>query len=128
MLSRTFAIRGGYRVDPNQELVALGAANVAAGFFQGFSVSSSSSRTPVAEPPGAKTQVTGLVGAAAIALMLLFVPGPRAEPARFGAGRGRDLRGASGWSRSRACGKLYRVRKTEFALSIAASWAWRSSG
>jgi MFS superfamily sulfate permease-like transporter len=49
VLSRTFAIRGGYRVDPNQELVALGAANVAAGFFQGFSVSSSSSRTPVAE-------------------------------------------------------------------------------
>ena len=63
MLSRTFAIRGGYRVDPNQELVALGAANVAAGFFQGFSVSSSSSRTPVAEAAGAKTQVTGLVGA-----------------------------------------------------------------
>ena len=63
MLSRTFAIRGGYRVDANQELVALGAANVAAGFFQGFSVSSSSSRTPVAEAAGAKTQVTGLVGA-----------------------------------------------------------------
>ena len=74
VLSRTFAIRGGYRVDPNQELVALGAANAAAGFFQGFPVSSSSSRTPVAEAAGAKTQVTGLVGAAAIALMLLFSP------------------------------------------------------
>jgi MFS superfamily sulfate permease-like transporter len=43
VLSRTFAIRGGYRVDPNQELVALGAANAATGLFQGFSVSSSSS-------------------------------------------------------------------------------------
>src|SRR5215211_581276 len=62
VLSRTFAIRGGYRVDPNQELVALGAANVATGLFQGFSVSSSSSRTPVAEAAGARTQVTGLVG------------------------------------------------------------------
>jgi MFS superfamily sulfate permease-like transporter len=54
--------------------VALGAANVAAGLFQGFSVSSSSSRTPVAEAAGAKTLVTGLVGALAIGLMLLFFP------------------------------------------------------
>jgi MFS superfamily sulfate permease-like transporter len=59
VLSRTFAIRGGYRVDPNQERVALGAANVAGGLFQGFSVSSSSSRTPIAEAAGAKTQLTG---------------------------------------------------------------------
>ena len=51
---------GGYRVDPNQELVALGAANVATGFFQGFSLSSSSSRTPVAEAAGAK-RIPGLV-------------------------------------------------------------------
>ena len=49
VLSRTFALRGGYEVDQNQEMIALGAANVAAGFFQGFSISSSSSRTPVAE-------------------------------------------------------------------------------
>jgi hypothetical protein len=47
VLSRTFALRGGYEVDQNQELVALGAANIAAGFFQGFSISSSSSRTPL---------------------------------------------------------------------------------
>ena len=50
VLSRTFALRGGYEVDQNQEMIALGAANVAAGLFQGFSISSSSSRTPVAEP------------------------------------------------------------------------------
>src|SRR5262249_47791355 len=74
VLSRTFAIRGGYQVDANQELVALGAANVATGFFQGFSVTSSSSRTPVAESAGAKTQVTGLVGAVCIALLLIFAP------------------------------------------------------
>ena len=68
VLSRTFALRGGYEVDPNQELVALGAANIGSGLFQGFAVSSSSSRTPVAAEAGAKTQVTGLVGAAAIVL------------------------------------------------------------
>ncbi len=74
VLSRTFALRGGYQVDQNQEIMALGAANVAAGFFQGFSISSSSSRTPVAESAGAKTQLTGVVGAACIALLLLFAP------------------------------------------------------
>jgi high affinity sulfate transporter 1 len=74
VLSRTFAHRGGYEVDENQELIALGAANVAAGFFQGFSISSSSSRTPVAESAGARTQLTGVVGALCIALLLLFGP------------------------------------------------------
>ena len=74
VLSRTFALRGGYEVDDNQELIALGAANVAAGFFQGFSISSSSSRTPVAESAGSKTQLTGVVGAVCIALLLVFAP------------------------------------------------------
>jgi MFS superfamily sulfate permease-like transporter len=74
VMSRTFALRGGYKVDGNQELLALGAANVAAGFFQGFAVSSSASRTPVAESAGAKTQITGLVGSLCIALLLIFAP------------------------------------------------------
>jgi high affinity sulfate transporter 1 len=75
VLSRTFAIRGGYRVDGNQELVALGLVNVATGFFQGFSVCSSSTRTPVAEAAGAKSQVTGLVGALLVIILLVAVPG-----------------------------------------------------
>jgi high affinity sulfate transporter 1 len=75
VLSRIFALREGYYVDENQELVALGIANVATGFFQGFSVSSSASRTPVAESAGAKTQMTCVVGAVCIALLLLFAPG-----------------------------------------------------
>jgi MFS superfamily sulfate permease-like transporter len=74
VLSRIYAARGNYYVDANQELVALGVANVATGFLQGFPVSSSSSRTPVAESAGSKTQVTGLVGAASIVLLLLFAP------------------------------------------------------
>jgi high affinity sulfate transporter 1 len=75
VLSRIYALRGGYYVDENQELVALGIANIATGFFQGFSVSSSASRTPVAESAGARTQMTGVVGAVCIALLLLFAPG-----------------------------------------------------
>lgn len=74
VLSRAYAARSRSYVDPNQEMVALGVANLAAGLFQGFPVSSSSSRTPVAEAAGARTQLTGVVGAAAVALMLLLAP------------------------------------------------------
>ena len=61
--STSFAARRGDEVDPNQEMIGVGAANLAAGLFQGFAVSVSGSRTAVAEQSGAKTQVTGLVGA-----------------------------------------------------------------
>ena len=74
VLSRTYAARLRMKVDPNQEMVGLGVANVASAFFQGFPISSSSSRTPVAEAAGAKTQLTGVVGALAIALLLVFAP------------------------------------------------------
>jgi high affinity sulfate transporter 1 len=74
VLSRAYAARMGTRVDPNQEMVGLGAANLAAGFFQGFPISSSSSRTPVAEAAGARTQLTGVVGALAVTLLLLVAP------------------------------------------------------
>jgi MFS superfamily sulfate permease-like transporter len=71
----SFAARTGQEVDGNGEMVGIGAANVAAGFFQGFPVSTSGSRTAVAEQAGAKTQLTGIVGAGAIVLMLVLVPG-----------------------------------------------------
>jgi high affinity sulfate transporter 1 len=74
VLSRTYAARLRTPVDPNQEMVGLGVANVAAGLFQGFPISSSSSRTPVAEAAGARTQLTGVVGALAIALLLVLAP------------------------------------------------------
>ena len=74
VLSRTYAARLRSPVDPNQEMVGLGIANLAAAFFQGFPISSSSSRTPVAEAAGAKTQLTGVVGALAIALLLVLAP------------------------------------------------------
>jgi high affinity sulfate transporter 1 len=74
VLSRAYAAKTRHYVDPNQEMIGLGAANLAAGFFQGFPISSSSSRTPVAEASGARTQLTGVVGAAAVALLLLLAP------------------------------------------------------
>jgi high affinity sulfate transporter 1 len=74
VLSRTYAARLRTPVDSNQEMTGLGIANLATGFFQGMPISSSSSRTPVAEAAGARTQVTGVVGAVAIALLLIFAP------------------------------------------------------
>jgi len=73
--SAGFAARSGNEVDSNQELIGIGAANLLAGVFQGFPVSTSSSRTAVAEQSGAKTQLTGLVAAMLVLSMLLFVPG-----------------------------------------------------
>ena len=70
--STSFAARRGDEVDPNQEMIGIGTANLAAGLFQGFAVSTSGSRTAVAEQSGAKSQLTGLVGAACVALLLLF--------------------------------------------------------
>ena len=70
-----FAARSGREVDGNQEMIGIGMANVAAGFFQGFPVSTSGSRSAVAEQAGARTQLTGIVGAALITLMIVAVPG-----------------------------------------------------
>ncbi|MFC0314600.1 SulP family inorganic anion transporter [Gordonia phosphorivorans] len=75
VLSRTFAARAGYSVDGNHEMGAVGMSNVAAGFFGGFPISASSSRTAVAEQSGARSQLTALIGAALLVLALVLVPG-----------------------------------------------------
>ena len=72
--SSSFAARRGDEVDANREMIAVGASNVGAGLFQGFAISVSGSRTAVAEQSGSRTQVTGLVGAGLVILMLVLVP------------------------------------------------------
>lgn len=71
-MSATFAAQLGDEVDQNQEIVALGAANLAAGLFQGFPMSASSSRTTVAHAIGSRSQLTGVVGAISVLALLLF--------------------------------------------------------
>jgi high affinity sulfate transporter 1 len=73
--SGAFATRGGYEVDSNQELAGIGSANIAAALFSGFPVSTSGSRTAVAVQSGAKTQLTGIVAAVLVLVMLVFLPG-----------------------------------------------------
>ena len=75
VLSRSYASRLGERVDQSRELGGLAVANLAAGLFQGFPISSSSSRTPVAEAAGSRTQLTGIVAALAIGIVLVIGTG-----------------------------------------------------
>jgi MFS superfamily sulfate permease-like transporter len=100
-------------------MIGIGAANLAAGLFQGFPVSTSGSRTAVAERAGAKTQMTGLVGAAAITLMLLFLPGllrnlPQPTLAAVVISASVSLADIPGTVR------LFHVRRVEFLLSLIA--------
>ena len=70
--SSSFGARRGEEVDPNQEMIGIGAANLAAGVFQGFAVSTSGSRTAVVEQAGAQSQLASVVGAGMVAVLLLF--------------------------------------------------------
>lgn len=74
--ARSFAIKNGYDIDVDREFSALGAANIASALSQGFAVSGADSRTAVSDAAGGRTQVAGLVAAAAIATVLLFLTGP----------------------------------------------------
>ena len=115
----SFAARSGDQVHGDQEMIGIGAANVAAGFFQGFPVSTSGSRTAVAVQAGAKTQVAGLVGAGAIVLMLVAVPGllkdlPQPALAAVVISASLSLADVKGIKR------LWKQRKTEAWLAITA--------
>jgi high affinity sulfate transporter 1 len=114
-----FAARSGQEVHGNGEMVGIGVSNLAAGLFQGFPVSTSGSRTAVAERSGAKTQLTGVTGAALIILMIVLVPGlfrnlPQPALAAIVITASLSLADIPGTMR------LWRQRRTEFLLSIAA--------
>ena len=114
-----FAARTGQEIDGNGEMIGIGAANLAAGLFQGFPVSTSGSRTAVAERSGAKTQLTGITGAAVIIVMIVLVPGlfrnlPNPALAAVVITASLSLADIPGTVR------LWRQRKAECLLSISA--------
>ena len=117
-----FAARRGDELQPNQEMIGIGAANVAAGFFQGFAVSTSGSRTAVAEQSGAKSQLTGLVGAGLVAVLLLFFNSLLADLPQS-ALAGVVIAAALSLMNFTALRKYWRVRKSSFLLSIVATLA-----
>ena len=118
-LSRGFADRTNEQVDPNHEIVALGAANISVGFFQGFPISASTTRTTVADVSGGRSQMVGVVGAALVVLLLVA-----------GGGLVEDMPSTALAAVVIAAGlKLFdletlrwllSVRRTEFILSVAA--------
>ena len=73
LLARAFAAKNGYEVEPNQELTALGLADVCTGLFQGFSITGSQARTTINDSAGGKTQVASLVAAVTLILFLVFL-------------------------------------------------------
>ena len=114
-----FAARTGQQVHGNGEMIGIGAANLAAGLFQGFPVSTSGSRTAVAERSGARTQLAGVTGAALIIVMIVLIPGlfrnlPQPALAAVVITASLSLADIPGTVR------LWRQRKTEFALSLTA--------
>ena len=118
--STSFAARRGDEVRPNQEMIGLGSANVAAGLFQGFAVSTSGSRTAVAEQSGAKSQVTGLVGAGAVAVMLLFLNSLLADLPQT-ALAAVVIAAALSLMNLPEVRRLWRIRRTAFLLSLVAT-------
>jgi high affinity sulfate transporter 1 len=117
--SSAFAARTGQEVHGNAEMIGIGAANLAAGFFQGFPISTSGSRTAVAERSGSKTQFTGITGAVLILLMIVLVPGlfrNLPQPALAAV----VITASLSLADIPATVRLWRRRKTEFLLSIAA--------
>ena len=117
--SSAFASKRGMQVRSNQEMIGIGAANIAAGLFHGFAVSTSGSRSAVADRAGARTQLTGVVGAGMIALMLVLVPGllrDLAQPtlAAVVITASLSLADIAGMRR------LWQLRRVEFVLSLVA--------
>jgi high affinity sulfate transporter 1 len=118
--SSAFAARRGEDVDPNQEMIGIGAANVASGFFSGFAVSTSGSRTAVAEQSGAKSQLTGIVGAGVVVLLLvvfnsLLADLPQSVLAAV------VIAAAVSLMDLPALRRYYRVRRSALALSVVAT-------
>jgi high affinity sulfate transporter 1 len=116
VLSTSFASRFRYDVDPDEEFVAMGAANVVAGLFQGFPLSGSQTRSAANQSAGAKSQFSGVVAGIALGLMLVALPGlvstlPIAVLAAIVVTAGLELADVKGAVR------LAHVRRTEFALT-----------
>ena len=120
LTSRSFASKNKYDVDADREFAALGVANIASGLSQGFAVSGADSRTAMSDATGGRTQVTGLVAAASVAVVLLFFTGPlRYVPiAALGAVL---VKAALSLIDVTALRTIYKIDRREFALSILAT-------
>lgn len=117
--ARSFASRNGYEIDVDREFVALGACNIAAGLSQGFAVTGADSRTAMSDAAGGKSQVTGLVAAGTMTLVLMFLTGPL-QYLPTSALAAVLISAAIGLFDWPALVRLYRIHEGEFLVCMAA--------
>jgi MFS superfamily sulfate permease-like transporter len=115
--ARSFATKYRYSINPNQELIGLGAANVGAGLFQGFPIGSSLSKTAANEAAGAKSQMSGIVAAGLTILVALFLTPlftnlPEATLAAI------VVVAVYGMFKWREMLRLYNLRRADFVLAL----------
>ena len=122
LLAQAFAEKNGYEVNPNQELVALGSANILASVWQGFPVSASQSRTSIVDQAGGRSQVTQLVAALGLVLFLIFLTGliPLLPKVALGSVL---IVTAIGMLEIAPLQRLYRIDRTEFGLALSVTAA-----
>ena len=115
--ARSFATKYRYSINPDQELIGLGAANVGAGLFQGFTVGPSLSKTEHNEAAGAKSQMSGIAAAGLTVLVALFLTPlfrnlPEVTLAAI------VLVAVYGMFKWREMLRLYKLRRVDFALAL----------
>ena len=125
--ARSFAAKNHYDIEVDQELAALGAANIAAALSQGFAVSGADSRTAVNDSAGGRTRMAGLITAASITIVLLFFTGPLqyVPTAALGAVL---VMAAFSLLDLKSLQVLYQVDRREFALSVVATLGVAAAG
>ena len=118
--ARSFAAAHKYKMDPNQELIGLGAANFGAGVFQGFPIGSSLSKSAANERAGAHSQMSGIIAAGVTVVVALFF-------AQFFYALPEAALGAivivavSGMVKVAKIRHLYQVRRSDFALAFSSN-------
>lgn len=126
-LGRMFAVKHGYRFDPNQELLGIAGANVMAGLGHGFPVSGGMSQSLVNESGGARTPLSGFIAALLMLLIVLFLSGvlrflPQPVLAAI------VLMAVTGLFKLSALRHLWRADRGEFVVAIAALLGVLGSG
>ncbi len=119
LTARAFAYRGRYDVDANQELLALGVANIGAGLFRGFPISSSGSRTALGDAAGSRSQLYSLVVLAGVVFVLL-VGGPLLSTFPEAALGAIIIYAATRLVDVEEFKRIARFRRSEFVLALAA--------
>ena len=120
LTAQSFAEKNRYSIDTDREFVALGLANMASSFSQGFAISGADSRTAVADSSGGRSQLTSVIAALAIALVLLFFTAPLAYVPVAALGVVLVF-GALSLVNLRFLAQLYRISRGELALCLLAT-------